>query len=48
MLKKIGEAARHEIQRMLEVNVFLELWVKVRKNWREDEQEVRRMGYRNE
>lgn len=48
MLKQIGADARHSIQRMLDSNVFLELWVKVRKNWRDDEREVRRMGYRNE
>jgi GTP-binding protein Era len=48
MLKQIGADARHSIQRMLDCNVFLELWVKVRKNWRDDEREVRRMGYRDE
>jgi GTP-binding protein Era len=48
MLKQIGADARHSIQRLLERKVFLELWVKVRKNWREDEREIRRMGYRNE
>ncbi len=47
MLKQIGADARHAIQRLLERKVFLELWVKVRKNWRENEREVRRMGYRN-
>jgi GTP-binding protein Era len=45
MLKKIGEAARHEIQRMIEASVFLELWVKVRKNWREKENDLRELGY---
>jgi GTPase len=48
MLKQIGADARHSIQRMLDCTVFLELWVKVRKNWRDDEREVRRMGYRDE
>ena len=48
MLKQISADARHSIQRMLDCKVFLEVWVKVRKNWREDEREVRRMGYRNE
>jgi GTP-binding protein Era len=48
MLKQIGADARHSIQRMLDCKVFLELWVKVRKNWREDDREVWRMGYRNE
>lgn len=35
MLKKIGTAARIDIQRMLGIKVFLELFVKVRENWRE-------------
>ena len=45
MLKEIGSAARVEIEKMLEKPVYLELRVKVRKDWRKDEQEVRRMGY---
>jgi GTP-binding protein Era len=45
MLKQIGSAARREIERLLEQKVFLELRVKVRKNWRKDEREVRRLGY---
>jgi GTP-binding protein Era len=48
MLKQVSADARHSIQRMLDCKVFLEVWVKVRKNWREDDREVRRMGYRNE
>ena len=47
-LKQISADARHAIQRLLDCKVFLEVWVKVRKNWRDDEREVRRMGYRNE
>jgi GTP-binding protein Era len=47
MLKQISADARHSIQRMLDCKVFLEVWVKVRRNWREDEREVRRMGYRS-
>ena len=48
MLKQISADARHSIQRLLDCKVFLEVWVKVRKNWREDDREVRRMGYRND
>ena len=48
MLKQIGADARHEIQRLVDTKVFLELWVKVRKNWRSDEREVRRLGYHRE
>jgi GTP-binding protein Era len=45
MLRKIGAAARAEIQALLETRVYLELWVKVRKNWRKREGDVRRFGY---
>ncbi len=47
-LKQIGADARHEIQRMIDTKVFLELWVKVRKNWRQDERALRQLGYRSE
>ena len=46
MLRTIGAAARREIEKLLESKVYLELWVKVRKNWRKDEKELRRLGYR--
>jgi GTP-binding protein Era len=36
MLKKIGTAARLQIEKMLDKRVFLELFVKVRENWRAD------------
>jgi len=45
MLKKIGAAARREIERLVESKVFLELWVKVRKDWRERDNELRELGY---
>jgi GTPase len=48
MLKQISADARHSIQRLLDCKVYLEVWVKVRKNWREDDREVRRMGYRSD
>ena len=44
-LKRIGKAARQEIEQMLERRVYLELWVKVKKKWRKDENELRRLGY---
>jgi len=43
MLKLIGSAARKEIENMSGRKIFLELRVKVRKNWREDEQAVRQL-----
>jgi len=45
MLRNIGTAARQEIERMVGGRVYLDLWVKVNKNWRQDPQQVRRMGY---
>lgn len=46
MLKKIGSAARQEIETMSGRKVFLELRVKVAKGWRNDEAFLRRLGYR--
>jgi len=45
MLKKIGAAARQEIERMIEAKVFLELWVKVRKDWRKKDEDLYALGY---
>jgi GTP-binding protein Era len=45
MLKKIGAAARYEIERSLDQHVFLDLWVKVRENWRQKPNELRWLGY---
>ena len=45
MLKKIGAAARFEIERSLGQHVFLDLWVKVRDNWRQKPNELRWLGY---
>jgi GTP-binding protein Era len=45
MLRKIGAAARGEIERMTGGRIYLDLWVKVRKDWRRDEEELRRLGY---
>jgi GTP-binding protein Era len=45
MLRQIGSAARQEIERMTGGRVYLDLWVKVRKSWRRDEKELRRLGY---
>ncbi len=45
MLKKIGSMARQEIEAMSGRKVFLRLRVKVRKNWRNDENILKRFGY---
>ena len=44
-LKRIGRAARQEIEHFLERRVYLDLWVKVKRKWRKDENELRRLGY---
>jgi len=44
MLHQVGSAARQEIERMTGGRVYLDLWVKVRKGWRRDERELRRLG----
>jgi GTP-binding protein Era len=46
MLKRIGTAARREIEHFLGHQVYLELWVKVRKKWRQDERQLRYFGYK--
>ena len=45
MLKKIGSAARPEIEDLLEMQVNLQLWVKVKKDWRDSDFLVRNFGY---
>lgn len=45
MLKKIGSAARYEIERLLECKVNLKLWVKVRKEWRDSDIQLKNFGY---
>lgn len=45
MLKKIGSAARIELEEMLGEKVFLQLWVKVKQNWRNKNGMLRRLGY---
>jgi GTPase len=45
MLKSIGKEARGEIERLLEMRVYLELYVKVRNNWRKREDDIQRLGY---
>jgi GTP-binding protein Era len=44
-LKRIGSEARQEMERLLDAKVFLQLWVKVRSGWSDDEARVRSFGY---
>ncbi len=45
MLKKIGSAARYEIEQQLEAKVNLKLWVKVKKDWRDSDFLIKNFGY---
>ncbi|MBN2898635.1 MAG: GTPase Era [Clostridia bacterium] len=45
-LKGIGKSSREDIERLLGSRVFLELWVKVREGWRDDESMLKGFGYR--
>lgn len=47
-LKGIGKSARVEIEGLLGTKVFLELWVKVKENWRDSDFALTNFGYRNE
>ena len=44
-IKRLGTEARKDIETFLDSKVFLELTVKVRENWRDDEQALKRFGY---
>ncbi len=48
MLKKIGSTARYEIEKMLDCKVNLQLWVKVKKDWRDSDFLVKNFGYNEE
>lgn len=47
MLRKIGEAARREIENLCDRPVFLELWVKVRPKWRKNEHMLKELGLKH-
>ena len=44
-LKRIGQTARPDLEEMVGTKVYLELWVKVLKNWRRDARALKRFGY---
>ena len=48
MLKKIGQLARKDIEMLLGSKVYLELWVKVQKDWRNKPNFIRQIGYRED
>ncbi|MCF8024921.1 MAG: GTPase Era [Desulfobacteraceae bacterium] len=45
MLKSIGTAARHDIERLLGIGVFLKLFVRVEKNWSKNPKVIKKLGY---
>ena len=45
MLKKIGSGARWEIEELLEMKANLQLWVKVKKDWRDSDFLLKNFGY---
>lgn len=47
-LKKIGSYAREDLEKFLGTKVFLDLWVKVKENWRDSDVRLRDFGYREE
>lgn len=48
MLKEIGQRARLDIENLLGSKVYLELWVKVQKDWRNKKNFIRGLGYRDD
>ena len=48
MLRKIGAEARKDIEELLDTRVYLQLWVKVKEGWRNNQYQMRNFGYENE
>ncbi len=48
MLKQIGTLARQDAEKLLGTKIFLQLWVKVKKGWREDEHMLKNLGLAGE
>ena len=47
MLKEIGQGARRDIEKLLQTDVYLDLWVKILKDWRNKLGLLKRMGYKS-
>ncbi|BBI34724.1 GTPase Era [Cohnella abietis] len=48
LLKEVGKLARQDMERLLGSKIFLELWVKVNKDWRNRDSILKTLGYRND
>lgn len=46
-LKKIGETSRYELEKFLKAKVNIKIWVKVRKEWRDNQNLLKELGYKN-
>jgi GTP-binding protein Era len=47
-LKRIGSYAREDVEKLLDTQVYLNLWVKVKENWRESQRGILDFGYTEE
>jgi len=45
VLKKIGQLARHDIEKIVDTKVFLQLWVKVKEGWCDNERDLQQIEY---
>jgi len=48
VLKKVGQAARTDMERLFDSKVFLQLWVKVKEGWSDDDRALSSLGYTDE
>lgn len=48
LLREIGQQAREDIQKLIDSKVFLDLWVKVRKDWRNQDRSLKEFGYKED
>lgn len=48
LLKEVGKRSRHDIENLLGSKVFLELWVKVQKDWRNKASNLRELGFKED
>jgi GTP-binding protein Era len=46
-LKKVGTLARRDMETFFQKKIFLDLYVKVNKDWRNDDKQLKRFGYNN-
>lgn len=48
MLRRIGELARRDLERDFDAKVYLDLWIKVKEDWRNNQYQMRNFGYQDE